>query len=421
MSDNNGLSYLESLGAAAKAAAAITASLPTAQKNEVLLKCAAALEEKSGEILAANDKDMSGAVSAGIKASFLDRLKLDKKRVFGMADGLRQVAGLPDPVGEAISMKTLPNGLIVQNVRVPMGVIGMIYEARPNVTADAFGLCFKAGSAVILRGGKEAIGSNRAIVAVFHGVLAEFGLPTGIVQLIEDTSREVARDFMRLNKYVDLLIPRGGAGLIQSVVENSAIPVIETGVGNCHIFVDESADFGKAVPIIVNAKVQRPSVCNACEKVLVHRAVAEEFLPLVGKALADNKVEIRGDEAAVRLIPGAIPALEEDWPREYGELIIAVKVVDSLDEAIAHIRKYTSHHSEAILSNDYANIQRFTREIDSAAVYANASTRFTDGGEFGMGAEIGISTRKLPGLGPMGLREITSSKYIIFGDGQVRK
>ncbi|MCL2351345.1 MAG: glutamate-5-semialdehyde dehydrogenase [Firmicutes bacterium] len=413
-------SYLDRLGAAAREASETAARLATGRKNGILLKCADALTENAGAILEANEKDMAAAASAGIKPSFLDRLKLDKKRIGGMADGLRQVAGLPDPVGEAVSMKTLPNGLVVQNVRIPMGVIGMIYEARPNVTSDAFGLCFKAGSAVILRGGKEALASNRAIVSVFHGVLGECGLPVGIVQLIEDASRETARDFMRLNRYVDLLIPRGGAGLIQSVVENSSVPVIETGVGNCHIFVDESADFAGAVDIIVNAKVQRPSVCNAVEKVLVHKAVAEEFLPLVGKALAAHTVEIRGDEWVTRLVPGAVTAVEEDWPKEYGELIIAMRAVDGLEEAIAHIRKYSSHHSEAILSNDYANIMRFTREIDSAAVYANASTRFTDGGEFGMGAEIGISTRKLPGLGPMGLREITSTKYVIFGSGQVR-
>ena len=412
--------YLDNLGAAAKQASQITAFLTTGRKNEILFKCADALISNTDAILAANARDMSAAASSGLKASLLDRLKLDKKRIGGMADGLRQVAGLPDPVGEAVSMKTLPNGLIVQNVRVPMGVIGMIYEARPNVTSDAFGLCLKAGSAVILRGGKEALLTNTAVVGVFHAVLAGCGLPEGIVQIIEDTSRETARDFMRLNKYVNLLIPRGGAGLIRSVVESSSIPVIETGVGNCHVFVDESAAFGKAAAIVVNSEVRKPSVCNACETLLVHRAIAEDFLPLAGKALAEHNVEIRGDETVIRLIPGSVPAAEEDWSEEYLELILAVRVVENLDEAIAHIRKYSTNHSEAILSNDYGNIRRFTREIDAAAVYANASTCFTDGGEFGMGAEIGISTQKLPGLGPMGLKEITSSKYVVYGDGQVR-
>ena len=410
---------LEQIGNAAKNAAALTAKLSAGEKNTILNKCADVLISRSAFILEQNSYDMESA--AGIKESFRDRLKLNELRIQSMADGLKQVAMLPDPTGEAVSMRTLPNGLIIAQKRVPIGVIAMIYEARPNVTADAFGLCFKAGCSVILRGGKEAIRSNIAITQVFRDVLEENGLNPDIIQIVSDTSRETAQELMKLNKYVDLLIPRGGAGLIRSVVENSSIPVIETGVGNCHIFVDESADMNKAIPIIINAKTQRPGVCNAAEKLLIHEKIAAERLYEIVSALREKSVEIRGDKRAVSLIPDINPANEEDWHTEYADLIIAIKVVSDIDEAIAHIRTYSSNHSEAILTENYTNAQRFLNEVDSAAVYVNASTRFTDGNEFGLGAEIGISTQKLHARGPMGLRELTTTKYIIYGSGQIRK
>lgn len=337
-----------------------------------------------------------------------------------MAEGLLQVASLDDPVGEVISMKPRPNGLLIGQKRVPLGVIGMIYEARPNVTADAFGLCFKSGNAVILKGGSDALESNKAIVVQIREGLKSAGLPEDAVQLIESTDREVTRQFMRLNDYLDVLIPRGSAGLIRSVVENSTVPVIETGTGNCHIFVDESADLDMALNIIFNAKTQRIGVCNACESLVVHRAVAEEFLPLLKARLDEKQVEIRADKEACALVDGFVPATEEDWGREYLDYILSLKLVDSIDEAIAHINRYNTKHSEAIITSDYANAQRFLNEIDAAAVYVNASTRFTDGFEFGFGAEIGISTQKLHARGPMGLKELTTTKYIIYGNGQVR-
>lgn len=337
-----------------------------------------------------------------------------------MAEGLLQVASLDDPVGEVISMKPRPNGLLIGQKRVPLGVIGMIYEARPNVTADAFGLCFKSGNAVILKGGSDALESNKAIVVQIREGLKSAGLPEDAVQLIESTDREVTRQFMRLNDYLDVLIPRGSAGLIRSVVENSTVPVIETGTGNCHIFVDESADLDMALNIIFNAKTQRIGVCNACESLVVHRAVAEEFLPLLKARLDEKQVEIRADKEACALVDGFVPAAEEDWGREYLDYILSLKLVDSIDEAIAHINRYNTKHSEAIITSDYANAQRFLNEIDAAAVYVNASTRFTDGFEFGFGAEIGISTQKLHARGPMGLKELTTTKYIIYGNGQVR-
>ena len=333
-----------------------------------------------------------------------------------MAEGLLQVASLDDPVGEVISMKPRPNGLLIGQKRVPLGVIGMIYEARPNVTADAFGLCFKSGNAVILKGGSDALESNKAIVVQIREGLKSAGLPEDAVQLIESTDREVTRQFMRLNDYLDVLIPRGSAGLIRSVVENSTVPVIETG----HIFVDESADLDMALNIIFNAKTQRIGVCNACESLVVHRAVAEEFLPLLKARLDEKQVEIRADKEACALVDGFVPATEEDWGREYLDYILSLKLVDSIDEAIAHINRYNTKHSEAIITSDYANAQRFLNEIDAAAVYVNASTRFTDGFEFGFGAEIGISTQKLHARGPMGLKELTTTKYIIYGNGQVR-
>jgi len=409
---------LEQIGQAAKRAAALTAKLSTEDKNSILNQCADVLISKTRHILKENGHDLESAT--GVKDSFRDRLKLTEARVRSMSDGLRQVAALSDPVGEAAGMKTLPNGLILAQKTVPMGVIAMIYESRPNVTADAFGLCFKAGSSVILRGGKESIRSNIAIAQVIRDVLEKNGLSPDIIQVMQDTSREAAQELMRLNKYVDLLIPRGGAGLIRSVVENSTIPVIETGVGNCHIYVDESADMESALPIIINAKTQRPGVCNAMEKLLVHENVATEHLPDIVAALRDNGVEIRGDERVLSLVSDIKPTDAEDWHTEYLDLILAVKVVSDIDEAITHIGIYSSGHSEAILTESYTNAQRFLNEIDSAAVYVNASTRFTDGGEFGLGAEIGISTQKLHARGPMGLKELTTTKFIIYGSGQAR-
>lgn len=415
------MTELEQMGKFAKEASFLLATLGTNEKNQALRACAAALRESKTQILEANAADLSAAKENGIKGAFLDRLQLTEKRLEEMAAGLEQVASLPDPVGEVLSMQTLPNGLIIGKKTVPMGVIGIIFEARPNVTADAFGLCLKAGSAVILRGGKEALQSNMAVVDVFRHTLSALSLPADAVQLITDTSRESATQMMRLNGYLDVLIPRGGAGLIRSVVENSTVPVIQTGVGNCHIYVDESADFEKAIPIILNAKTQRPGVCNACESLLVHEKIADAFLPAIGHALQEKKVEIRGDETTVSLIDGAIAATEEDWATEYEDYIISTRVVKDLDEAIQHIRRYTTGHSEAIITENYTNAQRFLNEVDAAAVYVNASTRFTDGGQFGFGAEIGISTQKLHARGPMGLKELTTTKYIIYGNGQIRE
>lgn len=337
-----------------------------------------------------------------------------------MADGLRQVATLDDPVGEVLSMKPLANGLVIGQKRVPLGVIGIIYEARPNVTADAFGLCFKTGNAVILKGGSDAICSNQAIVQCLKRGLSRANLPEHAVQLIESTDRKTTQELMKMNQYVDVLIPRGGAGLIRTVVENSTIPVIETGTGNCHIYVDETADFSMALDIIENAKTQRIGVCNACESLVVHKKIAAEFLPLLNERLKKKQVEIRADKEACQIEPGFVPASEEDWGREYLDYIISCKVVDSIEQAIAHINHYNTKHSEAIITRDYANAQKFLNEIDAAAVYVNASTRFTDGGEFGFGAEIGISTQKLHARGPMGLKELTTTKYIIYGNGQIR-
>lgn len=415
------MSILTEMGQKAKEASVVLSVLSTPKKNEALCCAAQGLLDASAKILAANKADVDGALAAGIKGAFIDRLTLTQVRLEEMAEGLRQVAALDDPVGEVLSMKTLDNGLTIGQKRVPMGVIGIIFEARPNVTADAFGLCLKAGSAVILRGGKEAFQTNQAVVSVFRQAVQELGLPADIVQVVPDTSRETANEMMRLNRYLDVLIPRGGAGLIQSVVQNSTVPVIETGVGNCHIFVDDTADLEKAVAIIINAKTQRPGVCNACESLLVHEKVAKEFLPMVGDALKSKAVEIRGDETTCSMISGSIPAIEEDWATEYTDYIISTRVVKDLDEAISHIRKYSTGHSEAIITENYTNAQRFLNEVDAAAVYVNASTRFTDGGQFGFGAEIGISTQKLHARGPMGLKELTTTKYIIYGNGQIRK
>ena len=411
---------LEEIGSRAKEVSRVLNNLGSTPKNEGLKAVAQALLDGKDKILEANQKDVQAALAKGMNPGLVDRLSLNDARIQAMAEGLLQVASLDDPVGEVISMKPRPNGLLIGQKRVPLGVIGMIYEARPNVTADAFGLCFKSGNAVILKGGSDALESNKAIVAQIREGLKSAGLPEDTVQLIESTDREVTRQFMRLNDYLDVLIPRGSAGLIRSVVENSTVPVIETGTGNCHIFVDESADLDMALNIIFNAKTQRIGVCNACESLVVHRAVAEEFLPLLKARLDEKQVEIRADKEACAMVDGFVPAAEEDWGTEYLDYILSLKLVDSIDEAIAHINRYNTKHSEAIITSNYANAQRFLNEIDAAAVYVNASTRFTDGFEFGFGAEIGISTQKLHARGPMGLKELTTTKYIIYGNGQVR-
>lgn len=408
------------IGQRAREAAAVLAILDSEKKNEGLRAAAKALSDGEAAILAANQEDVISASARGMNAGMIDRLKLTPARLEAMADGLLSVAGLPDPVGEVISMKVRPNGLQIGQKRVPLGVIGMIYEARPNVTSDAFGLCFKSGNSVILKGGSDATGSNQAIADRLQAGLSAAGLPEYAVQLISDTDREVTKQLMKLHDYVDVLIPRGGAGLIRFVVENSTIPVIETGTGNCHVFVDETADFTMALDIIDNAKTQRIGVCNACESLVIHKKTAPAFLPLLKDRLDAKHVEIRADEEACRLVSGFKTASEEDWGREYLDYVVSLKLVDSIDEAIVHINRYSTKHSEAIVTSDYENAQRFLNEIDSAAVYINASTRFTDGFEFGLGAEIGISTQKLHARGPMGLKELTAAKYIIYGNGQVR-
>ena len=411
---------LEEIGKCAKAAEPALRVLNAGEKDKALLGVAEKLLADASYILEANEKDVVRAKENGMKPGLVDRLMLDRSRIEGMAEGIHQVAALPDPVGEVRSMKQRPNGLLIGQKRVPLGVIGIIYEARPNVTADAFALCFKAGNVVILRGGSDAFYSNLAIVETIRTALKDHGVPKDAIQLIDDTSRKTAQEFMKMDRYVDLLIPRGGAGLIRSVLENSRIPVIETGTGNCHIFVDESADLQMAVSIIFNAKTQRIGVCNACESLVVHERVLDRLMPLLKKKLDEKQVEIRGDRKAAAAAEGIVPATEEDWGTEYLDYILSVKTVDSIDEAIAHINRYNTGHSEAIITSDYANAQRFLNEVDAAAVYVNASTRFTDGYEFGFGAEIGISTQKLHARGPMGLEALTSYKYIIYGNGQIR-
>lgn len=411
---------LRKMGEYAREASMVLAGLGAAEKNRGLLEAADALISECKNILSANEKDMEAGREKGMHQGLLDRLALDKGRIEAMAEGLRQLISLEDPVGEVLSMKKRPNGLMIGEKRVPLGVIGIIYESRPNVTADAFGLCFKAGNAVILKGGSDAIHSNKAIADCIRKALKRAGLPENAVQLVESTDRETARAMMRMNGYIDVLIPRGGAGLIRTVVENSTVPVIETGTGNCHIFVDESADIDMAVNIIFNAKTQRIGVCNACESLVVHRKIADRLMPALAERLSEKKVEIRGDETVCRLIPEAVTATEEDWGKEYLDYIISAKTVGSVDEAIAHINKYNTKHSEAIITKDYENAQKFLEQIDAAAVYVNASTRFTDGFEFGFGAEIGISTQKLHARGPMGLKTLTTTKYIIYGNGQIR-
>ncbi len=412
---------LKEIGKKAKDASFLLGKMGSGEKNKGLLAAAEEMLKGQDEILKANANDVKKAKEKGMAQGLVDRLLLTPDRILGIVEGMRQVAGLEDPVGEVISMKKRPNGLVVGQKRVPMGVIGMIYEARPNVTADAFALCFKTGNAVILRGGSDALESNEAIVACIRRGLSSCGIPEDAVFLLSDTSRETAREFMRMNQYLDVLIPRGGAGLIKSVVENSTVPVIETGTGNCHIYVDETADLAMAADILFNAKTQRIGVCNACESVLVHRAVADTFLPLMKKRLDEKQVEIRADEASRAVVPEFKEATEEDWGREYLDYILSCKIVDSVDEAIAHINTYNTGHSEAIVTSDYGNAQKFLDEVDAAAVYVNASTRFTDGFEFGFGAEIGISTQKLHARGPMGLLALTSTKYIIYGNGQIRE
>ena len=415
------MSSLIEMGQRAKDAAVVLATLSTPAKNKALLASADALLAAKAEILAKNKADVDAAVEAGIKGAFIDRLTLTEARLADMAEGLRQVAKLDDPVGEVLSMKTLDNGLVIGQKRVPMGVIGIIFEARPNVAADAFGLCLKAGSAVILRGGKEAFQTNRAVICALRGALAAEGLPEDCVQMVPDTSRETANEMMRLNGYLDVLIPRGGAGLIRSVVMNATVPVIETGTGNCHVYVDAAADLEMAKNILVNAKCQRPSVCNAAESLLVHKDVAEKFLPMAAEGLAPDHVAIHGCPRTMDILGDSIaPATDEDYGREYLGYEISCKVVDSLDEAIEHINRFNTGHSECIVTRDYDASQRFLEEVDAAAVYVNASTRFTDGFEFGFGAEIGISTQKLHARGPMGLTALTTTKYIIYGNGQVR-
>ena len=412
---------LLTIGRQAKEAAVCMNRMGITEKNQGLLLAAEALLSQENEILNANAQDIEHAEKNGMSPSMIDRLKLDHTRLEGMADGLRQVAGLADPVGEVTSMKPRPNGLLIGKKRVPLGVVGIIYEARPNVTSDAFGLCFKTGNAVILKGGSDAICSNKAIVSALRSGLKQGGFCENAVQLITDTDRETTKAFMRMNEYVDVLIPRGGAGLIRTVVENSTVPVIETGTGNCHIYVDESADFEMAINIIINAKTQRVSVCNACESLIVHQAIAKKFLPLLKQKLMEEKqVEVRADECACEIIPEFTRANESDWGTEYLDYILSLRIVDNLDQAIAHINRYNTGHSEAIITNDYEHAQRFLNEVDAAAVYVNASTRFTDGNEFGFGAEIGISTQKLHARGPMGLEALTTTKYIIYGNGQVR-
>lgn len=414
------MEYLDNIGKRAQAAKPDLQHLKSEEKNQILRKSADDLKLHATEILAANEKDMEKGRTNGMSQGLLDRLLLTEDRIAQIAEGLYQIAALDDPIGEVLGMKQRPNGLRIGQKRVPLGVVGIIYEARPNVTADAFGLCFKTGNVVILKGGSDAFHSIQAIVTCIRRTLSEANVNPDALLLIEDTSRETTAAFMKLNQYVDVLIPRGGAGLIRAVVENSTIPVIETGTGNCHIFVDASADLSMALYIIFNAKTQRVGVCNACESLLIHREVKDKLLPVLAARLQEKHVEIRGDQEVCELVPDAVTATEEDWGKEYLDYVISMKTVDSVDEAIAHINRYNTGHSEAIITESYTNSQKFLDEVDAACVYVNASTRFTDGFEFGFGAEIGISTQKLHARGPMGLLALTTTKYIIYGNGQVR-
>lgn len=405
----------------AKDASFKLASAGTVIKNNALEAIACALVDRADEIIAANDIDIDNAKKNGTREAMIDRLTLTKERIEGIAEGVRQVKSLNDPIGEVIKMWKRPNGLLIGQKRVPMGVIAIIYEARPNVTADAAALCLKTSNACILRGGSEAINSNKAIMKIMQDAAYGEGIPAGTLNIIEDTSRETATALMKMNGYVDLLIPRGGKGLIRSVVENATVPVVETAAGNCHVYVDGGADIDMALKIVLNAKVQRPSVCNAAETLLVDKAIADEFIPKVFEALKKKNVEIRADKASKAIFPDVNDACDEDYYTEYNDYIISVKIVDGVDEAIAHINKYNTKHSEAIVTNNYEHSQKFLNEVDAAAVYVNASTRFTDGFEFGFGAEIGISTQKMHARGPMGLEALTSIKYVVYGDGQVRE
>ncbi|MCW2277117.1 glutamate-5-semialdehyde dehydrogenase [Heliophilum fasciatum] len=408
-------------GQKAKDAAYELSTFSSIQKNQALQAMADALKAQQDEILAANAIDVEAGKQKGMSKALLDRLLLTPKRIDEMAQGLIDLISLPDPIGEVLSQKRRPNGLEIAKMRVPLGVVGIIYEARPNVTVDAAGLCIKSGNATLLRGGSEAIHSNIALIKVIAAAATAAGLPDGAIQLIEDTRREVAQAMMTMNEYIDVLIPRGGAGLIQTVVKTATVPVIETGVGNCHIFVDKSADLTMAEKIIINAKTQRPGVCNAMETLLVHEEVAATFLPQIAQALQQKNVELRGCPQTSKIIAGIQAATDEDYATEFLDLILAVRVVAHFDEALEHIRRYSSGHSEAIITNDYSRARKFTQRVDAAAVYVNASTRFTDGSQFGLGAEIGISTQKLHSRGPMGLEELTTIKYIGYGDGQVRE
>ncbi|MDY2736370.1 glutamate-5-semialdehyde dehydrogenase [Intestinibacter sp.] len=411
---------LISMGKKAKEAAYELGIASTAQKDQALTFMAEELINAKEEIIKANEIDRQNAIEKGISDALLDRLSLDEGRIEAMANALLDIVKLKDPVGEVVNMWQIPNGLQIGQKRVPMGVLGIIYESRPNVTSDAAGLCLKSGNAVILKGASDAINSNKAVAKALVKGIKRSGLPEACVQLVEDTSRETATQMMRLNDYIDVLIPRGGAGLIKAVVQNATVPVIETGTGNCHIYVDESADFEMAKAIVLNAKVQRPGVCNAAEKLLVHEAIADKFVPMIVKELRDKGVEVRGCEKTQAIVNDVKVIDEPEWGVEYLDLIIAVKVVKDVDEAIKHINKYNTGHSESIVTESYRNSQKFLQRVDAAAVYVNASTRFTDGGEFGFGGEIGISTQKLHARGPMGLKELTTTKYIIFGDGQIR-
>lgn len=412
---------LINIGQKARRAAYGLGLVSTVQKNRALLAMANALKSNVSQILEANKLDVEATMAKDTTKAFIDRLMLNEKRIVEMAEGLEALVALQDPVGEVDKMWTTPNGLQIGQMRVPLGVVGMIYEARPNVTVDAAGIAIKTGNAIILRGSSEAIHSNMALTKIISSAVVASGLPDGAIQIVEATDRETAVQMMRLNEYIDVLIPRGGAGLIQAVVKNATVPVIETGIGNCHIFVDETADLANAVEIIVNAKCQRPGVCNSAETILVHKTIAEKFLPIVAERLIIEGVELRCCRESQKIISNCKPATEEDWEAEFLDLILAVKVVNKIDEALEHIQQYGTKHSEAILTNDYQNSQRFLKTVDAAAVYVNASTRFTDGSQFGFGAEIGISTQKLHARGPMGLKELTTIKYIVYGNGQIRE
>lgn len=411
---------LKEMGARALNAKYALQKLTATEKNKALLHASEALLSHTEEILFANEKDIKAGKEKGMHEGLLDRLALTETRIAAMAEGLRQIAALEDPIGEIMDTFTRPNGLKISKVRVPLGVIGIIYESRPNVTADAFGLCFKAGNAVILKGGSDALLSNKAITVVLRNALQESGICSDALQLIDSGDREITKAFMKMKEYVDVLIPRGGAGLIRSVVENSTIPVIETGTGNCHIYVDREADLNMAAGIIINAKTQRIGVCNACESLVIHKDIKDAFLPVLAEGLRTHHVEMRGDEAVREVLSDCLPATEEDYASEYLDYIISMKTVTDVDEAIAHINKYNTKHSEAIITKNELTAEKFLKEIDAACVYVNASTRFTDGFEFGFGAEIGISTQKLHARGPMGLKELTSYKYQIHGNGQIR-